>query len=381
MAEDGITDEELEAELQREIEAELAAKAAQEAALNVTNSMNQSTIENATTILGDSGSATPATPGGAQLTTFQDNIITTGSDVSILLMVLLLILFIVQMIRKTYQHFTHQSLLRTVENPLDSARPMSAENLNPMNPNYSHSVYAVYNTEFEERKLYLLKKGEGAPRQVLQELLLKRAIKCIEKARAIQRDGQGIRKNWNMDLLPREVWHDYQAAQRNLNLEIENVVQESKASQFQWGPKHRDNIFSQAREFHDKKVAVQNKVFQQKMMRQKQANQMAKARANGQPPTGPGARAPNAKSFGNGLSSGFFNSPPNEKGPVGSPNANGKKKLSKKERKAKRKEEKDLKKQQAQMKRTPSMQQGSLENAEAQGSTVRRRKPKHRFTK
>ena len=216
-----------------------------------------------------------------------------------------------------------------------------------------------------------MKKEEGAPRSVLQELLLKRAIKCIEKARAIQRDGQGIRKNWNMDLLPREVWHDYQAAQRNLNLEIENVVQESKASQFQWGPKHRDNIFSQAREFHDKKVSVQNKVFQQKMMRQKQAHQKAH-----------GPKPPDAKSFGNGLNSGFFqNSPSDKKAAANSPNTASKKKMSKKERKAQRKEEQQMKKQQRNMGRNPNMQKAALENPAAQAQQVRRRKPKHRFAK
>merc|ERR1712154_374400 len=132
---------------------------------------------------------------------------------------------------------------------------MAAENLTPINPSYSHTSYAVYNTEFEERKLYQQQKEKGAAISVLRDLLLRRAIKCIEKARAIQRDGQGIRKTWNMDLLPREVWHDYQAAQRNLNLEIENVVQESKACRFHWGPRHGHNILSQASEHYDKKLA------------------------------------------------------------------------------------------------------------------------------
>jgi len=347
---DGITDEELEAELKREIEAELAAKAAQEAALNATNAMNSS-IENASTIIGDSGSQFV---GGAQLTTFQDNIITTGSDVSILLMVLLLILFIVQMIRKTYQHFTLQSQLQQVANPIDKGTAMAAENLNPMNPEYSHTAFAVYNTEFEEKKLYLLKKGEGAPLSVLKELLLKRAIKCIEKARTIQRDGQGIRKNWNQDLLPREVWHDFQAAQRNLNTEIESVVKENKECRFNWGPKHNDNIFSQAREFHDKKLAVQTRVFQQKMMRKKQIN---------------GTKAPPARngSFA-GLQSGFFNSQGDHNQQGNSPNHSRKKpKMTKKERSELRKQKKELKKQEE-----------SMDNSA--GGQIRRRKPKHRFS-
>merc|ERR1739841_296226 len=106
------------------------------------------------------------------------------------------------------------------------------------------------------------------------------------------------------------------AAQRNLNAEIETVVKESKQCQFNWGPKHRDNIFSQAREYHDKKMAVQTKVFQQKMMKKKEAHRLAN-----------GTNPPSSKSFGNGLKSGFFNSP-NEKKPEPGP---PKKKMSKKQ--------------------------------------------------
>ena len=84
--------------------------------------------------------------GGAQLTTFQDNIITTGSEVSKLLMFNLLILFIVQFIRKTYDYFKLQSKIKKVANPLDSAKPIAAENLTPINPGYDHKSYAVYNT-------------------------------------------------------------------------------------------------------------------------------------------------------------------------------------------------------------------------------------------
>ena len=83
---------------------------------------------------------------GSQLTTFQDNIITTGSEVSKLLMFILLILFIIQFIRKTYDYFTLQSKIKKVANPLDSAKPIAAENLTPINPGYDHKSYAVYNT-------------------------------------------------------------------------------------------------------------------------------------------------------------------------------------------------------------------------------------------
>eukprot|EP00483_Globobulimina_turgida_P001607 UN01609 len=169
------------------------------------------------------------------------------------------------MIRKTYNYFTLQSKIQKVVNPLDDAKPMAAENLTPINPGYNHKSYAVYNAEFEERNLYIPKRKDGAPASILKEILLKRAIKCIEKARAMQRDGVGIRKNWNMDLLPRDVWDDFNAAQRNIQAEVECVVKENQRLQFNWGPPHRNNIFSKAKQIHQQKVIIQNKVFHQKM--------------------------------------------------------------------------------------------------------------------
>lgn len=305
--------------------------------------------------------------GAAQLTTFQDSVITTGSDVSILLMVILAILFIVQMIRKTYKHFTLQSMLQKVHNPLDDCKPMRAENLTPLNPEYTHQSYAVYNTEFQHRSLYMAKTKEGAPPSVLKDILLKRATQCVERARAMQRDGVGIRKNWNMDLLPRDVWDDFNAAQKNVQAEVECVVQENARLQFQWGPGHKNNVFSKAKEEYEKKMALQNKVFRQQMQ---QRQQQRKA-----------SNAPNAKSFGNGLNSGFFNNNNNDQ-QKGKGKAQNNKKLTKKEKQ-------ELRKQQKQMKRNgtgqPSMQENNIENPSAnnnsQQTKPRRRKGKHRFGK
>eukprot|EP01084_Bolivina_argentea_P319701 554538_1 len=70
-----------------------------------------------------SSSSTDDYSGGAQITTFQDNIITTGSDVSVLLMIILFILFIIQAIRKAFNYFTLQSALKQVSNPLTNAKP------------------------------------------------------------------------------------------------------------------------------------------------------------------------------------------------------------------------------------------------------------------
>jgi len=248
-------------------------------------------------------------------------------------------------------------LLQQVSNPLDDCKPMRAENVTPINPEYNHKVYAVYNTEFQHRSLYIAKQKEGAPPSVLKDILLKRAIQCVERARSMQRDGVGIRKNWNMDLLPRDVWDDFNAAQKNVQEEVQCVVEENARLQFQWGPGHRNNVFSAAKEKYEQKLALQNKVFH---ARRQQAREQKQA------PRG-------AKTFGNGLNSGFFNQQQNKQ-------QNGNKKLSKKEKQ-------ELKKQQKQMARggtgQPNMQtnDNDTNNNNNQQTQPRRRKGKRRFAK
>ena len=213
--------------------------------------------------------------------------------------------------------------------------------------------------------MYLQKQSEGASPSILKELLLKRAVKCIERARAMQRDGVGIRKNWNMDLLPRDVWEDFNSAQRNIQAEVECVVQENQRLQFNWGPNHRMNIFSKAKELHEQKMIIQNKVFHQKMQLKQRQMQQQQTQQN----------APNPKTFGNGLNSGFFN---NDK------QQNNNKRLTKKEKQ-------ELKRQKKQMKNNkngnkPTMLQNNIENpansnnSQYQQTQPRRRKPKHRFS-
>ena len=105
-----------------------------------------------------------------------------------------------------------------------------------------------------------------------------------------------------MDLLPRDVWDDYNSAQRNIQAEVECVMQENQRYQFNWGPQHKLNIFSKAKEEHERKMMIQNKVFHQKMqLRQQQQYQHQKSHNNSKK-----AMAPNAKSFGNGLIQDFL---------------------------------------------------------------------------
>ena len=192
----------------------------------------------------------------------------------------------------------------------------------------------------------------------------------------MQRDGVGIRKNWNMDLLPRDVWDDFNAAQRNIQAEVECVVQENQRLQFNWGLPHRMNIFSKAKEEHERKMMIQNKVFHQKMqLRQQQYQQQQQQQQYQQNKNN--KSAPSAKTFGNGLSTGFFNNKNNNNNNINKDNNNNNKRLTKREKQ-------ELKKQKKQMKNnlnSATTMQNNIENPTGnnQQTQVRRRKPKHRF--
>ena len=228
------------------------------------------------------------------------------------------------------------------------------------------SIFII--TEFEDRKYFLQKQAEGSPPSVLKDILLKRAIKCIEKARVLQRDGVGIRKNWNMDLLPRDVWDDFNSAQRNIQAEVECVMQENQRYQFNWGQQHKNNIFSKAKEEHERKMIIQNKVFHQKMQQKMQQQQQRQHLQQQQNQT----NAPNPKSFGNGFNTGFFNKNNND-------NNNNNKKLTKREKQELKKQKKQMKNNSTQLMQNDIERPVSSTNNIPQ-SQVRRRKGKHRFS-
>lgn len=77
----------------------------------------------------------------AQLTTFQENIITTGSGASVVLLVILCIMFIVQLFRKLYEYYRDSRIESEIETPLDSAIAQRAED-----HTMEATAYVVYDT-------------------------------------------------------------------------------------------------------------------------------------------------------------------------------------------------------------------------------------------
>ena len=163
-----------------------------------------------------------------------------------------------------------------------------------------------------------------------------------------------------MDLLPRDVWEDFNSAQQNLQNEIECVVRENQRLQFNWGQPHRDNIFSKAKEIHEQKMIIQNKVFHQKMQLKHQQQQQQ--------------NAPNPKTFGNGLQRGFLQQNQQNQ------STQQTQKLTKKEKQELKRQKKHYKNQQQ-----PNMLQTNIENpSESNQSSTnqqpRRRKLKRKFS-
>ncbi|ETO30388.1 hypothetical protein RFI_06734 [Reticulomyxa filosa] len=201
-----------------------------------------------------------------QLTTFQEAIVTTGSEVSVILLVVLAILFVIQAIRKAYNHIITQRELEKVDSVLDDGIPVNAEAFTPISDLDPRS-YPVYNTNLVEKEEYLKNVAENAPITTLKEILLKRAIVCIDRVTTIQRDEQGIRKNWSMDMLPRDVWDDFNAAQMTIREEINDVLKENAEKSFQWG-KYGNDIFARAKEVFGEHVNRKKMEWSQKMRQQ-----------------------------------------------------------------------------------------------------------------
>eukprot|EP01083_Nonionella_stella_P006077 17584_1 len=227
----------------------------------------------------DTFNAQPTIGGEAPLTQFQESVISTGSEVSIVLMVVLLILFVLQFARKAFHYFALRSKINRVRNPLEQAKPIAAEDCHFLNKDFTLNSVVIYNTEFKERTMYEEKQKENAPREELKGLLLKRAMRCVERFGCIRRDARGIRKNWNSDLLPNEVFEDFKAAQKNIEQEIGKIIKENKRCGYKWG-EHKEDVFALARakvaqknQILKKIVAQKRKTMEQKQKKMKEQTQ------------------------------------------------------------------------------------------------------------
>jgi len=316
--------------------------------------MNYSCMDNQTINENISNKSYDQNSNLSQLTRFQDRIITTGSSVSIILLILLSILFMIQAIRKLYNHFLVEYLINKTDNALEEGIQQTVEDMTDFKNEFNPKNYTIYNAAFKERDEYLNKLEEyNTTKNItlvkqLQELLLRRAIRVIERVSALQHDAPGIRKSWQADLLPREVWDDFNAAHTNVNYEAEDVQKENEKHGFNWA-NHGTNIYEKAKEqFHAKKLHQSNE--QRRLIEMNMKNNRI-SNPNMMPPmvnnniNAPKTAPPSARNFGSGFRPGFLNNQnPNQP------------RLSKKERKKLAQQEKEAEDGNQQQQRTQPRQ-------------------------
>mmetsp|Transcript_5579 Transcript_5579/g.4870 ORF Transcript_5579/g.4870 Transcript_5579/m.4870 type:complete len:214 (+) Transcript_5579:89-730(+) len=166
-----------------------------------------------------------------KVASFQENVITTGSNVSVILMIMLFGLFIVQSARKIFDHYTSQRKLNDVQDIWEST-------IAPL---------ITYDIDPTKRSNYEDKQRNGASLTELKLYLLQRAVECVEKMILIQRDGRDIRKSQRTGLCPQSVWQDFVSAPQNIDQESKLIQNENQNNGFEWG-KHKSDIFSKAAE-------------------------------------------------------------------------------------------------------------------------------------
>eukprot|EP01084_Bolivina_argentea_P192763 330843_1 len=168
------------------------------------------------------------------ITSFKNKIITKGSNVFVILMMLLLNIFLVQTVRKVYDYYCLQSKLAAIPDVLEMQ-------------NYP---LVTYDLDTTAKEIYENKQIEGISTNQVKYYLLQRAIKCIDRISLIRRDANDIRKLHAMDFLPQHVWHNFISSQQSIEKESTSIVKENQTYKFNWGSSHRNNIFSKASEVY-----------------------------------------------------------------------------------------------------------------------------------
>ncbi len=129
--------EETDDELWQEIQAEI--KAEEQVAERIRLEM----IANGTLESPNATASAYDPSGGEQLTKFQEDVITTGSTVSFLLLGILAILFIIQAFRKVYRRLKRSAALKRITSVLEEGVQQDATVFTPINPELDASIISI----------------------------------------------------------------------------------------------------------------------------------------------------------------------------------------------------------------------------------------------
>jgi len=161
---------------------------------------------------------------GSQLTDFQEQIITTGSGVGKAMLIMLVLGFIVKSIEHCFTYVKRKAALRKVKTAISSTKSRSVDEYNQQDPNFDRLEYIHYNAEFKAGSEMDEKIRQGSvDRRVLIQLLHQRAFELMHRRAVLMSNEMSVTRAYKMDMLPLEVWNDFQAAKESLHKEVKMV--------------------------------------------------------------------------------------------------------------------------------------------------------------
>merc|ERR1712060_27231 len=111
-----------------------------------------------------------------------------------------------------------------VKTAISSTKSRSVDEYNQQNPNFDRLEYIHYNAEFKAGSEMDEKIRQGTvDRRVLGQLLHQRAFELMHRRAVLMSNEMSVTRAYKMDMLPLEVWNDFQAAKESLQKEVKMV--------------------------------------------------------------------------------------------------------------------------------------------------------------
>merc|ERR1719471_1111726 len=154
-----------------------------------------------------------------ELSAFQETMITTGSEISKALLIILGIMFVVRAIQVSYKTLSKRAFLKNVAVP--QGRAMEAQQFAEMRLQSEADQdisYTTYKSEWKEKRQFyqLLAEVQNKPfqeqKKLLERAFMFRVIAFVKRKQKMSQDEQGLRRAKAMDMCPPAIWDDWEVA-------------------------------------------------------------------------------------------------------------------------------------------------------------------------
>merc|ERR1711920_1006002 len=140
------------------------------------------------------------------------------------MLIMLILGFIVKSIEHCFKYAKRKAALSKVKAAISSTRSRSVDEYNEQDPNFDRLEYIHYNAEFKAGSEMDEKIRQGTMgRRVLTTLLHQRAFELMHRRAVLMSNEMSVTRAYKMDMLPLEVWNDFQAAKESLQKEVKMV--------------------------------------------------------------------------------------------------------------------------------------------------------------